>query len=128
MKRVQPEAGSGRTGAAPVFSDIVVGIISDKATPKLLEAAATGQVVPIVRFDLARDTADGERQVYLKYELKNVLVTSYALGGETTAGRAPAQEIAFNFEEIKVTYVEFGSDGEQKGNVETTWKVEEGEK
>jgi len=32
-----------------------------------------------------------------------------------------------NFEEIKVTYTENDSAGKSKGNVEYSWKVEEGE-
>jgi len=32
-----------------------------------------------------------------------------------------------NFEEIKVTYTECDSSGQSKGNVEYSWKVEEGE-
>ena len=35
--------------------------------------------------------------------------------------------MSLNFEEIKVTYTETDSKGSKKGNVEYTWKVEEGE-
>ena len=40
----------------------------------------------------------------------------------------PTVTIANNFEEYKVTYTEYDSEGNKLGNAETTWKVEKGEK
>jgi hypothetical protein len=40
---------------------------------------------------------------------------------------APMEEISLNFEEIKVTYTECDTTGKAKGNIEYSWKVEEGE-
>ncbi len=39
---------------------------------------------------------------------------------------APMEEFSLNFEEIKVTYTECDEMGMSKGNVEFSWKVEEG--
>lgn len=38
------------------------------------------------------------------YELKNVLVSSYQVGGAGQSENVPTEEISLNFEEIKVTY------------------------
>ena len=37
------------------------------------------------------------------------------------------EDFSLNFEEIKVTYTENDNKGKSKGNVEYSWKVEEGE-
>ena len=39
----------------------------------------------------------------------------------------PTESFSLNGEEIKVTYTEADSKGKSKGNVEYSWKVEEGE-
>jgi len=38
------------------------------------------------------------------------------------------EDLSLNFEEIKVTYTETDNTGKKKGNVEYSWKVEEGKK
>jgi type VI secretion system secreted protein Hcp len=38
----------------------------------------------------------------------------------------PVEEITISFSEIKVTYTEYDSRGNKKGNVEYSWKVEGG--
>ena len=63
---------------------------------------------------------------YYAYELKNVQVTSYQVGGNPES--RPQEQMSLNFEEIKVTYTECDNAGKKKGNVEYTWKVEAGEK
>ena len=57
-----------------------------------------------------------------------MLVTSYSIGGSAQSDPVPTETLSLNFEEIKVTYTEFGETGQAKGNVEYTWKVEEGVK
>lgn len=47
--------------------------------------------------------------------------------GNDEAG-PPTVVVGNNFEEVKVTYTEYDSDGKKGGNAETTWKVEKGEK
>ena len=47
--------------------------------------------------------------------------------GNDEAG-PPTVVIGTNFEEIKVTYTEHDSAGNKGGNVEYSWKVEEGTK
>ena len=125
ISRESSTSGSSRARSSAVFEDIVLTKQLDKSSPKIQEAIATGKVYPSVEFELAADYG-GSRAVYLKYELKNVMVTSYSISG--SADEVPIEQISLNFEEIKVTYTENDSSGKSKGNVETTWKVEEGTK
>jgi type VI secretion system secreted protein Hcp len=126
----------------------------DKSTPKLMEAVCKGRSIPssgpflvcdpsgstdgnpdrpigpsfdIVTIDLCRTTHGNERQCYLQLELVNVRVTSFSISGSTDGEQVPTENFSLNFEEIKVTYTEFDQKGKKKGNIEYSWKVEEGE-
>lgn len=114
-------SSTARARGAAVFGDFVITKTLDKSSPKLAEAIATGQVFPKVDIQLAAGSG-----VYLSYELKNVMITSYSIGGD--ADDRPTEQISLNFGEIKMSYSEAGPDGKSKGNVEYTWKVEEGTK
>lgn len=120
------DATSGRRKTAQL-SDIAVVKELDKSTPKLAETLLTGQVIPEVTIELTRRNGNGEQTTYLKYELKNVLITSYQFQGSGENGAVPIEEISLNFEEIKVTYTFQDPTGSSQGNVEYSWKVEEGE-
>ena len=123
--------GSGGTGQSRrrgdvVLEDIVCTKELDKASPKLAESICKGKVFPKVEIELTASTTDEGRVTYYKYELKNVLVTSYNVGGSGQAEDVPVEEFSLNFEEIKTTYTEVDSAGNSKGDVEYGWKVEEG--
>ena len=55
------------------------------------------------------------------------MVTSYDISGSGQSEEVPMETFSLNFEEIKVTYTECDREGKSKGNVEYSWKVEEGE-
>ena len=125
----KPSAGTGATRRRGdvVLEDIVCVKELDKSSPKLAEAICKGKVYPKVEIHVtASYSADG-RITYYAYELKNVVVTSYSVSGSGQSEDVPVEEVSLNFEEIKVTYTETDSEGKKKGNVEYSWKVEEGE-
>jgi len=123
------DPGAGATGTTRrrgdvVLEDIVVVKELDKSSPKLMEKCAKGEVIASLVIDVCRET--GGSSTYYKYELENVMVTSFQSSGSTEEG-VPVETVTFNFEEITVTYTETDSEGKSKGNVEFNWKVEEGE-
>jgi len=128
MGMADPEAGA--TGATRrrgtvVLEDIVLVKELDKSSPKLMEKCAKGEVIPSLVMDVCR-VAGESSSTYYKYELENVMVTSFYSSGSTEEG-VPVETITLNYEEITVTYTETDSEGKSKGNVEFNWKVEEGE-
>ena len=125
------QPGASATGAARRRGDVILDALHvskelDKASPKLAEAVCKGKVFPKVEIHLTGSTSDSGRTTYYAYELKNVLVSSYNIGGSGQSEQVPMEDFSLNFEEIKVTYTEFDSKGSKKGNVEYSWKVEEG--
>ncbi len=126
------QPGGAATGATRrrgdvIMDDIAVSKELDKASPKISEAVCKGKVFPKVEIQLTASYTDAGRVTYYAYELKNVLVTSYNIGGSGQSEDVPMEDFSLNFEEIKVTYTEVDNTGKKKGNVEYSWKVEEGE-
>lgn len=120
--------GQSRRRGTTVVNDVNVVMEFEKSAPKLLEANLEGTVNPKVEIELTSNYG-GSRETYLKYELTNVLVTSYQISGSGGGDDAvPTCVMSLNFEEIKVTYTEFDSKGKKGGKVETSWKIEEGKK
>jgi type VI secretion system secreted protein Hcp len=126
------QPGGGATGATRRRGDVIVDDIQvskelDKASPKIAESMCKGKVFPKVEIHLTASYTDAGRITYYAYELTNVLVTNYSISGSGQAEDVPTEQISLNFEEIKVTYTECDNKGGKKGNVEYSWKVEEGE-
>jgi type VI secretion system secreted protein Hcp len=125
---VQADGATPRSRGRVVLDDIVVTKELDKASPKLAEAVLLGKVFTKVEIHWGQTSLGGTTQTYYAYELKNVQVTSYSIGGSTQSDQVPTETLSLNFEEIKVTYTEGSGTGSAKGKVEYTWKVEEGVK
>jgi type VI secretion system secreted protein Hcp len=116
--------GQSRRRGSAVIEDFVIVIEYEKASPKLLEKCLRGEIIPTLDVELT-SSFGGSRATYLKYELENVAVTSYHVSGSGDEEAGPPVVVINNsFEEIKVTYTEYDSDGTFKGTVETRYEVE----
>ena len=114
-------ARGGGAGKVSV-NDLVFTKYVGKSSPVLMEAVASGRHIPTVVLEIERGPGGEERFPYLKYELKNVLVTSYSVGWNSSqADSVPTEEMSLNFEEIKVTYVEQEPDGSRGGVFSFFW-------
>ena len=116
--------GAARTAA--IFEEFALTKTLDKASPKLAEALCKGTVFPNVRLHLTRPLSEGTQATYYTYELKNVIVTSYHIGGSSQEP-VPTESLSLNFEEIKVTYTEFDAAGRAKGTVQYGWDLKRNE-
>jgi len=126
------QPGGGSTGPTRRRGDVIVDDLMcvkelDKSSPKIAESVCKGKIFPKVEIHVTASTTDEGRKTYYAYELKNVMVTSYSIGGEGQAEAVPTENFTLNMEEFKVTYTETDRAGKTKGNVEYSWKVEEGE-
>lgn len=118
--------GQSRRRGAAVVEDMSLTMEFEKAAPKLQEKMLKGQVIPKLEIECVA-TYGGARETYLKFELKNVMVTSFQFSGAGNDESPPTVVIANNFEEVKTTYTEYDDEGNSAGNVETEFKVEKGE-
>jgi len=119
--------GAGRVGGKMHLDDIAVGIMTDKALPKLLEAAVKGQVFKKVDIHGTATYGNAGEQVYLGLELENVQITHYQLGVLDNDAATDDMQMALNYEKYKTTFTAYSKEGKSDGKVEHEWKVEEGE-
>ena len=119
--------GVGRVGGKMHLEDVSLGIITDKALPKLLEAAVKGKVFKKVEIHGTATYGDAGEQIYLALELENVQITTYQLGVLDNNAATDDMSLSLNFEKYKTTFTSYSKDGKSEGNVEFEWKVEEGE-
>jgi type VI secretion system secreted protein Hcp len=118
--------GQSRRRGAAVVEDLTLTIEYEKAAPKLQEKCLKGEVIPKLELECT-STYGGARATYLKYELTNVMVTSFQTNASGNDEVPPTVVVGNNFEEIKVTYTEYDDTGSSQGNVESEFKVEKGE-
>ena len=117
--------GQSRRRGAAIVEDITLTIEYEKASPKIQEKCLKGEVIPKLEIEQTA-TYGGARATYLKYELKNVMITSYQVNASGNDEVPPTVVVGNNFEEIKVTYTEFDDEGSSAGNVEYEFAVEKG--
>ena len=109
------QTSSGSAGAGGGFGRLVghVTVVKriDKATPLLFKRCSDGTVMPLVTLDLARL---GGGPTYLKYELKEVLVSSIA-HGDVDGDGLPDETITLDFTGTKLTYTQLDASGKAVG-------------
>ncbi len=97
--------GVGRVGGKMHLEDISIGIISDRAVAKLLEAAVKLKVFRTVEIHATALTGN-EEHTYLEIKLKNVQITSYHVGVLDNNAATDDLSITLNFEEHKLLFRE----------------------
>jgi type VI secretion system secreted protein Hcp len=108
--------GSGALGRQPTGHVSLVKRI-DKATPPLLTRLVDGTTLPLVTVQLTR--ADG--QTYLKYELRNVMVSSISHGGDLNGDGLPDETIELTLTGAKLTYTQFDAAGKPISQTTAQW-------
>ena len=107
--------GQSRRRGSVIIEDMRLVMSVDSASPLLFDAASMGRVIPKVEVELCQGEAisvcNSDRlptqHCYYKYELANVLVTSYqvnAAGQDSETGGRGTTALSLNFEEIKQEY------------------------
>ncbi len=89
----------------------------DKATPLLFKRCVDGTPIPLATVHLTRE--DG--QTYLKYELKNVMVSSIVHGGDVDGDGLPDETLEITFTGVKLTYTQFDAAGRPVGQTTAEW-------
>lgn len=114
---------TGAARDAVTVDDMTLTMEYDKAAPKLQESCFIAKVIAKLEIEQTA-TYGGTRATYLRYEFKNVRITSFQTNasGNDEAG-PPTVVVKCSFEEIKVTYTEFDDTGNPKGNIEYNWSV-----
>jgi type VI secretion system secreted protein Hcp len=110
--------GGGGAGKA-TFQDIHFTMHVNKASPKLMQAAATGEHIKSV--DLTVRKAGGTQMDYYTIHLEDILVSSYSSSG--SSGELPMEEISFNYQKIEFQYIPTNADGTAAEAVKASWNL-----
>jgi type VI secretion system secreted protein Hcp len=107
--------GAGVVGRANGHVTLIKRI--DKATPLLFKRCVDGTPIPLATVYLTRP--DG--QTYLKYELRNVMVSSIVHGGDVDGDGLPDETLELTFTGAKLTYTQFDAAGKPIGQTTGEW-------
>lgn len=111
--------GAGGGAGKVQFQDFHFATYINKASPKLMEAVATGKLIPEVVLTARKA---GEKQpVFLEIKLTEVYITSYQTGGSSID--LPTDQVSFNFAKIEVKYWPQNEDGSLGAAVEFNWDL-----
>jgi type VI secretion system secreted protein Hcp len=97
----------------------------NKATPKLMQACATGE--HIKKGVLTCRKAGGQQQEYLKVTFSDLLVSSYQTGG-SAGDVVPVDQISLNFSKVEFEYKEQKPDGTLGGTVKAGYDLKANKK
>lgn len=76
----------------------------DKSSPQLMLRCAMGQQITSGTLVFTTRAPGAADDTYMKYELKDVLISSFQHGGRAADGSLPTESVSLNFSKIEMTY------------------------
>jgi type VI secretion system secreted protein Hcp len=117
------QGGGGGTGKVS-FQDFHFMKRIDKASPKLLERAATGQHIKKAVLTARKS---GSSSDYYVITFEDVLISSFKQEGGSS-GDVPTESVSFNYQKITIEYKPQSSSGGANPPVMFTWDLKKGTK
>jgi type VI secretion system secreted protein Hcp len=108
--------GSGGGASRPDVSDLQVRTLLNNASPKLMEACATGKHLP--KATLTCRKAGGTQEVFYEVKLEDVLISSYSVAGTSGSDGVPTEEMSLNFTKIEAKYFPMDRSGKTQPPIE----------
>ncbi len=117
----QPTSPTDPGAARASFSDFNVVSRTQKSSPALFLACASGQHIPKAVLTVRK--AGGEQQEYLKWTFSDLLVSSFQPAGASGGEDFPTESISFNFSKIEVQYKQIAADGTLGPPITAGWDL-----
>lgn len=95
------EASTGMATGRRTHKPLTIVKQVDKATPKLMEACANGTHVG----DVEVWSREGN-QAYLRYTLKDAIITSYSITRAPDSSARPVESVSFSYQKVEVAPAE----------------------
>ena len=92
-----------------------------KASPKLIQACASGQVIS--ETILIGRKAGKEQQEYLKFKFTDSMISHYTTSGTGSGDPVPMDSISFNYAKVEIEYKEQKADGTLGGAIKAGWDL-----
>jgi|SRR5215213_487295 len=117
----------GGGGAGKVqMQDFHFVMKSNKASPKLFQACATGE--HIGEAILTARKAGTDQQDFVKWTFSDLLISSYQTGGQSHSDDIPMDSISFNFAKVEVEYKEQDAKGQLGGPIKAGYDLKKMQK
>jgi len=113
--------GSGGGAGKVVLQDLHFTTKVNKASPKLMQACATGE--HIKKAVLTVRKAGKEQQEYYVIKMEDLLVSSYQSGGHEGGDPIPTDQFSLNFTKISYDYKPQKADGTLEAAQHGGWDV-----
>ena len=114
---------SGSTAGKVNVQDLTFTKLVCTATPNILNAVCAGSSFPQALLICEKSAGNNKKPVqYLKIKLKNVLVSSHAIGG-ANGSDTHTETITLNFEACETTYTPMNADGTPGAGKPVAWNV-----
>ena len=122
------KSSNSRTAGRPTLEDFKIGMLLNKAYPKLLEASGDGKNLGTVKITSLR-VNEGKLSEIISYKLENVYVAEVVMkgGAQNTGADAakaaaydvthPQVQVRLNYDAITVTYSETDNTGKSAGSI-----------
>ena len=108
--------GGGGTGKAD-FQDLTFTKQTDKASPLLVKAAATGDHIKKAVLTARKAGGKGGQVEYFKITLEDVMVSSFTTGGNAGGSSIPIDSFSLNYTKMKYEYMPQKADGSLEGAI-----------
>lgn len=108
--------GGGGTGKAD-FHDISFVKQTDKASPLLVKAAATGDHIKKAVLTARKAGGKAGQVEYFKITLEDVMVSSFTTGGNAGSSSIPVDNFSLNYTKMKYEYMPQKADGSLEGAI-----------
>jgi type VI secretion system secreted protein Hcp len=95
---------SGGSAGKASFSDFSFTMQTSKATPKLMQACASGKHIATAKLHCRKSTGDGGQQDYMIWTMSPVIVSSYNTGGSSGA-EIPIDSVSINYGAVNIEYM-----------------------
>ena len=118
--------GAGGSAGKVAMQDFHFTSRVNKASPSLFLACAMGKHIKSAVLT-ARKAGKGQQE-YLVFKFRDLLISSYQIGGAEAAGDVPMDQVSFNFAQIEYEYRPQKEDGSLDAAVKAGWDVKSGKK
>jgi type VI secretion system secreted protein Hcp len=113
--------GGGGGAGKVVFHDFHFVMKSNKASPKVFLACASGE--HIKKAVLTCRKAGKDQQEFLKYVFSDCLISSFQTGGSAHGEIIPTDQVTVNFAKFEKEYKEQKADGTLGGSIKSGWDL-----
>lgn len=106
----------GRASGRLSMTDFQFGMTTNKASPLLFLACATGRRISNATLDVCTPGGNEKIPLFLRFNFTGVTITSYSIAGNTPEDR-PVDEFSIAFTKITMTYWQIDELGNPSGQI-----------